>query len=63
MLKGSSSAASATSAIYDDLYILENGAEDWESLGIMSEDNTIQKKISYFLCQKFIRKLSCHRRY
>ena len=42
--RGSSSAASAASAIYDHLYILENGAEDWESLGIMSEGQYNTKK-------------------
>ena len=42
--RGSSSAASAASAIYDHLYILENGSEDWESLGIMSEGQYNTKK-------------------
>ncbi len=34
--RGSSSAASAASAIYDHIHILENGSNEWESLGIMT---------------------------
>lgn len=34
--RGSSSAASAASAIYDHINILENGSSEWESLGIMT---------------------------
>ena len=34
--RGLSSAASAASAIYDHIYILENGSNDWEALGIMT---------------------------
>jgi len=34
--RGLSSAASAASAIYDHIDILENGSNDWEALGIMT---------------------------
>ena len=34
--RGLSSAASAASAIYDHINILENGSNDWEALGIMT---------------------------
>lgn len=34
--RGLSSAASAASAIYDHINILENGSNEWESLGIMT---------------------------
>ena len=34
--RGLSSAASAASAIYDHISILENGSNEWESLGIMT---------------------------
>ena len=34
--RGLSSAASAASAIYDHINIIENGSSDWESLGIMT---------------------------
>ena len=34
--RGLSSAASAASAIYDHINILENGSSEWESLGIMA---------------------------
>ena len=34
--RGLSSAASAASAIYDHINVLENGSDEWESLGIMT---------------------------
>ena len=34
--RGLSSAASAASAIYDHINILENGSADWEALGVLS---------------------------
>ena len=34
--RGSSSAASAASAIYDHINVLENGSADWEALGVLS---------------------------
>ena len=34
--RGLSSAASAASAIYDHIYVLENGSSDWEALGVLS---------------------------
>lgn len=42
--RGLSSAASAASAIYDHLVTLENGSDDWEALGIMSEGQYDIKK-------------------
>ncbi len=36
--RGKSSAASAASAIYDHLDVLVNGSDDWESMGIMSQN-------------------------
>jgi len=35
--RGLSSAASAASAIYDHIDILENGSNDWEAIGIMTQ--------------------------
>ena len=34
--RGLSSAASAASAIYDHIDVLENGSSDWEALGVLS---------------------------
>jgi malate dehydrogenase len=34
--RGLSSAASAASAIYDHINVIENGSGEWESLGIMT---------------------------
>ena len=34
--RGLSSAASAASAIYDHINVLENGSSDWEALGVLS---------------------------
>ena len=36
--RGKSSAASAASAVYDHLKIIVNGSEDWESMGIISNN-------------------------
>ena len=37
--RGKSSAASAASAIYDHLNTLVNGSDDWQSMGIMSDNS------------------------
>ena len=37
--RGKSSAASAASAIYDHLYALVNGSNDWESMGVISNNS------------------------
>jgi len=37
--RGKSSAASAASAIYDHLHALVNGSNDWESMGVISDNS------------------------